>query len=190
MALSDVLALRGAAGTAATPIETFDAFAARTLDSSYRIASMIVGDAADAEEATHDAYLAAAKRWRRVRDPEGRDAWFGRLLIKACRARARGRRRVRVVDISDQLVAERYHVEGAVRETGIDREALARAFSRLGMDHRICLVLRYGAEFEVARIAGWTGTSERTVTSRLREGLRAVGVAVPTEAVEAARIAA
>jgi len=165
--------------------ETFDAFAARTLDASYRIAALLTRDAADAEEATHAAYLVAAKRWRRAGRgmPDGaRDAWFGRLLLKACRDRIRGRHRVAVTDISDQLLAERYRGAEATwlsaAERNVDREALARTFARLGLDHRICLVLHYGAEFELPRVAEWTRMSERTVASRLREALGALGVAV------------
>jgi len=163
--------------------ETFDAFAARTLDSSYRIASLITRDARDAEEATHAAYLAAAKRWRRGRrgDAAARDAWFGRLLIHACRDQIRGRRRMAVTDISDQLLIDRSHPSDSIWLTAdtrpADREALAHAFGRLGLDHRVCLVLHYGAEFELPRVAEWTRMSERTVAARLREALGALGVA-------------
>src|SRR5262245_55629310 len=114
MVLSDVLALRGATGMAGVQSESFDAFAARTLDASYRIASLITADGADAEEATHDAYLAAAKRWRAMRDPEAREAWFGRLLVKACKDQVRRRRSMRVLDISDELGAERYRSDGSI----------------------------------------------------------------------------
>jgi RNA polymerase sigma factor (sigma-70 family) len=183
MALTDVLILRGRSTPSGA--ETFDAFAARTLDSSFRIASMIVGDATNAEEATHDAYVAAAKRWRGLRRPEGRDAWFGRLLVKACRDRARRGGRTEILDISDQLV--RAH-RGVGADAVLDREAVsfeardatARAFAKLGLDHRVTLVLRYGADLEVPQIAEWTGASERVVTGRIREGLRAIRVSQPS----------
>src|ERR1035437_7142225 len=62
------------------------------LDRAYRDATPILGDPADAEEATHDAALRAWHRFGELRDPTRFDAWFGRILVNACRDRQRGRR--------------------------------------------------------------------------------------------------
>ncbi len=163
----------------ATETETFEAFAARKLDSSYRIASLIIGNPADAEDATHEAFIAAWRSWSSLRDPDRLDAWFGRILVNRCRDLLRRQRRHRVVDISDQLLA--IPAEGDVSAEAADREAVAYGFERLDADHRICLVLRYYGDLSVRQIAEQTGVAEGTVKSRLHYAQRALRMILVTD---------
>jgi DNA-directed RNA polymerase specialized sigma24 family protein len=64
------------------------------LDRSYGLANVILGDRSEAEEAAHDAVLAAWRGLDGLRDPARVEAWFTRILVNACRDRLR-RRRVR-----------------------------------------------------------------------------------------------
>src|ERR1035437_9604069 len=64
------------------------------LASCYRLATVILGDPVEAEDATHDAAVRAWERWGSLRHPALFDAWFGRILVNECRDRLR-RRRVR-----------------------------------------------------------------------------------------------
>lgn len=66
----------------------------RALDAAYRYATLVLGDRAEAEDATHDAALSAWRHYDQLRDPERFDAWFGRILVNACRDRLRARRRM------------------------------------------------------------------------------------------------
>jgi DNA-directed RNA polymerase specialized sigma24 family protein len=62
------------------------------LEGGYRLASVILGDRSEAEDATHDA---AERAWRSrssLRDIERFDAWFQRIIVNACRDRMRSRR--------------------------------------------------------------------------------------------------
>jgi len=165
--LGEAVVERGVAGDAAT----FEAFAARKLDPSYRIAALIIGNAADAEDVTHDAFVAAWRAWSTLRDPDRLDAWFGRILINRCREHLRRGRRGRVVDISQELLELPA------------REALARGFARLDPDRRICLVLRYYGDLSVREIADQTGIAEGTVKSRLHYGLRELRISLVTDAI-------
>jgi len=175
--LGEAVVERGVAGDAAT----FEAFAARKLDPSYRIATLIIGNAADAEDVTHDAFVAAWRAWSTLRDPDRLDAWFGRILINRCREHLRRGRRGRVVDISQELLELPAAGDHAVEFA--DREALARGFARLDPDRRICLVLRYYGDLSVREIADQTGIAEGTVKSRLHYGLRELRISLVTDAI-------
>ena len=50
---------------------TFDAFASRHLDAAYRVATAILGDPAAAQDATHDAFVAAWRGWPSREMPRG-----------------------------------------------------------------------------------------------------------------------
>ena len=154
----------------------FDAFTARKLESSYRIAALIIGNPADAEDVTHDAFVAAWRHWSSLRDPDRADAWFGRILVNRCREHLRKVRRHRVVDISEELLELPAHGDHAAE--AVDREAVGRAFARLDADHRICLVLRYYGDLTVPQIAEQTGVPEGTVKSRLHSALRTLRITV------------
>ena len=78
----------------------FGAFVERALPLNYRLARAILGDPAEAEDATHDAFELAWKRWHTLRDPDLLDAWFGRIVVNVCRDRLRRRRRHPVMDLT------------------------------------------------------------------------------------------
>jgi DNA-directed RNA polymerase specialized sigma24 family protein len=64
----------------------------RELAGAYRTAAVLLGDPAEAEDATQDALVRAWLRWDQVKDPERIGAWIGRILINVCRDRLRARR--------------------------------------------------------------------------------------------------
>jgi hypothetical protein len=47
------------------------------------LATVILGDPVEAEDATHDAAVRAWERWGSLRDPDRFDAWFGRANYTA-----------------------------------------------------------------------------------------------------------
>ena len=53
------------------------------VDRAYRIARAIVGNDADARDATQDAFLDAWRQRTRLRDPARFDAWLGRIHANA-----------------------------------------------------------------------------------------------------------
>jgi RNA polymerase sigma factor (sigma-70 family) len=130
---------------------TFDAFASRHLDAAYRVATAILGDPAAAQDATHDAFVAAWRGWPSLRDPSRFDAWFGRILVNTCRKALRRSRRTIVVDVSARLAARGGGGDPAV-EADV-RDSLDRAFARLSPDHRIAIVLRFYEDLTLAWMA-------------------------------------
>ncbi len=152
----------------------------RTLDAAYRYATLILGEPADAEDATHDAALSAWRHYGELRDRDRFDAWFGRILANACRDRLRASRRVRLLtETSADSIGEIDFENTRDRRAGSDpaegiarREAIAAGLRRLSIEHREVVVLRFWADLTVDEIAARTGVGTGTVKSRLHYALR------------------
>ena len=154
----------------------FSELAAHHLTDSYRLAALILGDRADAEDATHDAFVAAWKSWGSLREPARFEAWFGRILVNVCRDRLRRSRRHAVTDLSDELLAA--PAVGDIATAAAERDAVGCGLARLDPDQRIVLVLRYYRDLPVDEIAARMGIPAGTVKSRLHYALRDLGVAL------------
>ncbi|HEY5629276.1 MAG TPA: sigma-70 family RNA polymerase sigma factor, partial [Candidatus Limnocylindrales bacterium] len=146
--------------------ETFVRHLEASLDPSCALAAVILGDRAEAEEATHDAVCAAWRGIGRLRDPDRVEAWFGRILVNACRDRLR-RRKVRPVGVP----LDGGRILGSVTEDAFDRlatdDALGQALRRLSPEHRAVIALRFWADLPIEEIAARTGDRAGTVKSRL-----------------------
>jgi RNA polymerase sigma-70 factor, ECF subfamily len=137
------------------------------LDRAYGLARAILHDAVDAQDATHDAFVQAWRRWDSLRDPERFDPWFDRILINTCRNRMRGSR-WHATDISPELnLVTSDQVGGAE-----DRELIGTAIASLSPDHRIVVALRFYRDLTVPAIAARLGVPVGTVKSRLHHALK------------------
>jgi RNA polymerase sigma-70 factor (ECF subfamily) len=157
------------------PAERAAAFASlldRQLDASYRLASVILGQRDEAEEATHDAAIRAWQRWDSLRDPERFEAWFSRILVNVCRDRLRRRRWV-----DPPLAPAGVQLGRDPFTHSAEQDALRAAIAELSPDHRTVIALRYLADFTVEQVAERTGTRVGTVKSRLHYGLKALRAA-------------
>src|SRR5690242_7244253 len=123
------------------------------LDDAYRLAAVILGNPADAEDAVADTALAAWRARRRLRDISRFDAWFGRILVNTCRDRLRRRRTRAVVEIDVAIVDDRPDFRDAM----VRRDLVARAMARLPVDEQIALALRFWADLSIESIAARTG---------------------------------
>ena len=148
---------------AAGRTDAFRRFADEHLDASYRLASAILGNPADAEDAVHDAFVTAWRKWGSLRDPALFGHWFHRIVVNTCRDRLRQATRSRIRDISDGVLLASDDVFAAMH----DRELIDTALAGLGVDDRIVLVLRYYRDLTVDDIARLTGVRPGTVMSRL-----------------------
>jgi RNA polymerase sigma-70 factor, ECF subfamily len=141
------------------------------LDRAYRLAGLILGDAAEAEDVTQEALLRAWKQRRSLRDPERVQAWFDRILVNACRDRLRRRRpSLRWIDVDDGAPAGKADPFVALQT----RDEVLRGLANLSTDHRIVLILRYWADLSVDAIAERLGVPAGTVKSRLHYALGAI----------------
>jgi RNA polymerase sigma-70 factor (ECF subfamily) len=152
-----------------SPADVFASLVDRHLDANYRLAAVILGSAADAEDAVHEAAVRAWAGFGGLRDPERFAQWFGRIVVNVCRDELRARRRRPVLDLGPGLlgITEELLRAGDPTESIGQRDALLRSFDRLDLDHRIVLALRYWRDLPVDAIAEQLGIPSGTVKSRL-----------------------
>jgi RNA polymerase sigma-70 factor (ECF subfamily) len=161
-------------GTPRERLEAFAAFDDPRLLQSYRLATLILRDRDEAEDATQEAIARAWSSWKTLRDPDRFDAWFDRILVNVCRNRMRHVRTIRVVALDDahEMPAADSHGSTMARLT------LEPAFARLNPEQRIIVVLRFWRDLSVEEIAERLGVPEGTVKSRLHYALKALREAI------------
>ncbi|MFL5725417.1 MAG: RNA polymerase sigma factor [Chloroflexota bacterium] len=145
------------------------------LDAAYRLARAILHDATDAQDATHDAFEQAWRKWSTLRDPSRFEPWFDRILVNTCRDRLRSTRR-QATDISAEVAM----TAGDQFGNANDRDVLANAIAGLSPDHRVVVALRYYRDLPVDEIATRLGIPAGTVQSRLHYALKRLHAAIDT----------
>jgi RNA polymerase sigma factor (sigma-70 family) len=154
--------------SSAARAEAFRLLADRHLNASYGLAYVILGDAREAEDATHDAFVQAWRKWSTLRDRELFQRWFDRILVNTCRNRLRRGARRRTQPLSPELEFATPDVYGATN----DRVVLAPALSKLAPDQRVVVALRFYRDLSVDQIAERIGVPSGTVKSRLHRAMR------------------
>ena len=153
------------------------------LDRAYRLARAILHDAVEAQDATHDAFVQAWRKWDTLRDPERFDAWFDRILINTCRNRLRANRWL-ATDVSSEVLLAATDQVGHAEE----RQLIGAAIASLSPDHQIVVALRFYRDLAVADIAARLGVPAGTVQSRLHYALKRLRDAIePADAKDSDR---
>jgi RNA polymerase sigma-70 factor, ECF subfamily len=150
--------------------ETFRGLVDRHLDGAYRLAAVILNDRTEAEDAVHDAALAAWRHFADLRDPARFDAWFHRILVNECRDRLRARASHRTEISRQPAEAEHPQVADPSDATAL-QDALGRALGALTPDQQVVVSLRFHKDLTVPGIARVLGIPEGTVKSRLHHAL-------------------
>jgi RNA polymerase sigma-70 factor (ECF subfamily) len=144
------------------------------------VACRMLRDASLAEDATQQALLQAWTQLPKLRDPDRFEAWCYRLLVNACHAEWRKRKRT-LGDLTTPLPTVEPRAADEFAPVA-DRDMLERGFARLSMDHRIVVVLRYYADLSLPEIARTLGIREGTAKSRLYHALRGMRAAIEADA--------
>lgn len=153
-----------------------DLFHARHLE-LVRLAMLLVGDRATAEDVVQDVFAKACAHRERLTENGLAVSYFRTAVVNACRSvhRRRGIARRFGWGTEAALWAEpEPSAESAVLLTE-DRRGVLRALSRLPSRQREALVLRYYQRLTEAEIAESMGISRGTVKSTLSRGLDALG---------------
>jgi RNA polymerase sigma-70 factor, ECF subfamily len=144
------------------------------LDRRYRLAGLLLGNAADAEDATQEAMLRAWRSADSLRDPARVDAWLDGILVNVCRDRLRRRKVVRFISLADGVAGTARDQFQAV----LDRDEVVRAMRDLDADQRIVVVMHYWGGLTLEGIADRLGWPVGTVKSRLHHALRRMRAAL------------
>lgn len=168
----------------ARPIEeprgAFIRMAERELDRAYRLAGLLLGSGADAEDAVGDALERAWREIGRLRDPERFQAWFDRIVVNACRDRLRRRGRVRFVELDGQDPGRAPDAFRAI----LDADEAFRAMTSLTPDEREVIVLHFWADLTLESVAERLGHPVGTVKSRLHRALGRMRAEMPARPAE------
>ena len=145
---------------------------------AFRLATVILGNPADAEDATQDALERAWRARSSLRDADRFEAWFQRILVNSCRDRVRRRRDgpavLSIGNVPDWHDLARWPPSMDPFAATITQDALRRAFVNLNVDQRVVVAMRFYLDLQVDEIARRLGTREGTIKSRLHRALNAL----------------
>jgi RNA polymerase sigma-70 factor (ECF subfamily) len=188
------LAVPSAEGTTVTALvvraqsgdrAAFEQLIERRVDRAFRTALAILGNEADARDATQEALLNAWRERRRLRDASRFDAWLGRILLNCCREALRGRRRRSVREIAASDLFDPVDAVAAPDPAPDDRAAsldtLERAVDRLPAGERALLVLHHLERRPLTEMADVFDVPVGTVKSRLHAARNALERALEAE---------
>jgi RNA polymerase sigma-70 factor (sigma-E family) len=142
----------------------------RHSDKAVRLAYLLTGDQALAEDLVQDAFVKLAGRLVHLRDPGAFDAYLRTTVVNLSRSHFRRKR------------VERAYMERARRDVGLirapapdrsvdDREDLWRALAGLTQRQRAAIVLRFYEDLSEAEAATILDCAPGTVKSLVARGL-------------------
>ena len=170
--------LRRSQGYADAALSVSELFRAHHLE-LVRLAVVMVGDLATAEDVVQDCFERLHRRWHVIREPGRALAYARSSVLNGCRSvhrRSAVSRRYgpRLAQPADATVPD------AAAATA-DRGQLAAALRQLPRRQREVLVLRYYADLSVAEIAETLGISPSNVRACMSRGLAALAAVIGEE---------
>jgi RNA polymerase sigma factor (sigma-70 family) len=146
--------------TEAVDQATFDAFYREHYAPMVRLARLLTGSVAEAEDLTHDAFVRVAPRLDSLERPA---AYLRTAVVNACRSHHR-----------HQAVVERLAPAAGEVATADHLVEFEDALARLPERQRDAIVLRYYADLDDADIAELLGCRRATVRTLVRRGMAAL----------------
>lgn len=157
--------------------DAFEALVQRKVDAVYRTSLAILGNPADAKDATQDAFVSMWRSFRGLREVDRFDAWFGRIVTNACRMTLRRRRSVREVAMPGSVAETQ---AAAADDSGelMSTDRFNRAFDSLAVEQRALLTAHHLDGRPIESLAAELGVPIGTAKSRLFTARRALGRAL------------
>ncbi len=147
---------------------SYEAFCAQHTDDLLRLALLLTGSEADAQDATQDALERAFKSWDRVSAADSPYAYVRTMVVNASRSWWR-RTRSRETPVAGDLDPGGL----AAQDPAQVADAFAVWGSCLALPHhqKVAVVLRFYEDLSYAEIADATGCAESTARTRVFRGL-------------------
>jgi RNA polymerase sigma-70 factor (sigma-E family) len=136
-----------------------------------RLAHVMLGDRAAAEDVVQDAFGGLYRRWQHVSDKERALQYVRSAVLNGCRTALRHRRPAWIQEEAPEPAAS---AEATVL-VGEERREVMKALRRLPHRQREALVLRYYLNEPEAEIARTMGISQSTVRSTTHRALIKLG---------------
>lgn len=142
-------------------VGSFESFFDATRGPMVRLAYLLTGSVAQAEEAVQESFVRVYERWSTIDEP---GAYLRRAVVNRCSSWHRHRA---VVRRAEPTVARAESYLDAPREA----DELAAALAQLPRRRRAVVALRFFEQLELADIADTLGISVGTVKSTLNRAL-------------------
>jgi RNA polymerase sigma-70 factor (sigma-E family) len=138
-----------------------------------RLAYLLTGDRALAEDLVHEAFVRLFGRFRDLRNPDAFGAYLRTAVVNLARSHFRRRRRERTY-----LERRAREPDPASADVG-EREEMWDALQRLRPRQRAAIVLRYYEDLTEAQTAEVLGCAVGTVKSLVSRGLDRLRTEIP-----------
>ena len=136
-----------------------------------RLALLLTGDRATAEDVVQDAFLGLYRAWDRVRDPDAVLGYLRTAVVNGARSVHRSRGRARLLRVQHDPPV--WSAEAAVMD-GEDRRAVLTAIATLPQRQREVLALKYYLDLSERDVAAIMRVSRGTVASASYRALAAL----------------
>jgi RNA polymerase sigma-70 factor (sigma-E family) len=142
-----------------------------------RLAFIMLGDAAAAEDVVQDAFLGLYRRWDRLASPAAAQSYLRVSVLNGCRTAQRLRSRHGIPTSTDDAAASWPALESAeaIVVAGEEHRAVLAAIRRLPARQREALVLRYYLDLTEDQTADAMRVSRGAVKSATSRAIAAVG---------------
>jgi RNA polymerase sigma-70 factor (sigma-E family) len=139
-----------------------------------RLAVVMLGDRAAAEDVVQEAFCGLYRRWHALSDPENAQRYVRSSVINGCRSVLRRRNRALpgLVGLAEDPPGESAESAALVSE---EHQQVLTAIRRLPSRQREALVLRFYLDLDEEQIAASMRISRGTVKSTTSRGLAALG---------------
>jgi len=147
-----------------------DLFAAE-YTSLLRLATLVLGDRASAEDAVQEAFVKLHRSWDRIRDLDAAPAYLRSIVLNTSRS---GLRRLRTASkYQPQVVPDSRSAEDGSMQREEHRRVI-EALQTLPRRQRECIAMRYYLNLSEREIAETLGISQGSVKSHTSRGMSAL----------------
>jgi len=133
-----------------------------------RLALLLTGDRATAEDVVQDAFLGLCRRWPRLNDPAKAESYLRTSVINGCRSAHRARR---IAWLRRPPHDPPVWSAEAAAVSGEDRREVLAAVATLAQRQREVLALRFYLDMSYNEIAAALSISKGTVASTISRAL-------------------